>query len=99
MKPTVKGESLPDNDGASDIPGYSLLKAYIVTQDSLNGDLKGSKFKIGDVINIYDKMKDAPKEEPKTDAPKETGKEEPKADAPKETGNEAPKVSSITTNG
>lgn len=97
LKPTVKGESLPDNDGASDIPGYSLLKAYIVTQDSLNGDLKGSKFKIGDVINIYDKMKDAPKEEPKTDAPKETGKEEPKADAPKETGNEAPKVSSITT--
>ena len=97
LKPTVKGESLPDNDGASDIPGYSLLKAYIVTQDSLNGDLKGSKFKIGDVINIYDKMKDAQKEEPKTDAPKETGKEEPKADAPKETGNEAPKVSSITT--
>lgn len=97
LKPTVKGESLPDNDGASDIPGYSLLKAYIVTQDSLNGDLKGSKFKIGDVINIYDKMKDAPKEEPKTDAPKETGKEEPKADAPKETGNGAPKVSSITT--
>ena len=84
LKPTVKGESLPDNDGTSDIPGYSLLKAYIVTQDSLNGDLKGSKFKIGDVINIYDKMKDAPKEEPKTDAPKETG-------------NEAPKVSSITT--
>ena len=97
LKPTVKGESLPDNDGASDIPGYSLLKAYIVTQDSLNGDLKGSKFKIGDVINIYDKMKDATKEEPKTDAPKETGKEEPKTDAPKETGNEAPKVSSITT--
>ena len=97
LKPTVKGESLPDNDGTSDIPGYSLLKAYIVTQDSLNGDLKGSKFKIGDVINIYDKMKDAPKEEPKTDAPKETGKEEPKTDAPKETGNEAPKVSSITT--
>ena len=97
LKPTVKGESLPDNDGASDIPGYSLLKAYIVTQDSLNGDLKGSKFKIGDVINIYDKMKDAPKEEPKTDTPKETIKEEPKTETPKETGNEAPKVSSITT--
>ena len=97
LKPTVKGESLPDNDGTSDIPGYSLLKAYIVTQDSLNGDLKGSKFKIGDVINIYDKMKDAPKEEPKTDTPKETIKEEPKTETPKETGNEAPKVSSITT--
>ena len=97
LKQTVKGESLPDNDGTSDIPGYSLLKAYIVTQDSLNGDLKGSKFKIGDVINIYDKMKDAPKEEPKTDTPKDTGKEEPKTETPKEIGNEAPKVSSITT--
>ena len=88
LKPVAKGQSLPDNDGVSDIPGYTLLKAYIVTQDSLNGDLKGSKFQIGDVINIYDKVKETPKEEPK----KETLKE-----GSKETGKEEPKVASVTT--
>ena len=99
LKSVVKGESLPDNDGTSDIPGYKLLKAYIVTQDSLNGDLKGSKFQIGDVINIYDKITDVPKEEPKLETPKETGKEEPKdkTEIPKETGKEEPKVSSVMT--
>lgn len=110
LKPAVKGESLPDNDGVSDIPGYTLLKAYIVTQDSLNGDLKGSKFQVGDVINIYDKAKETPKEEPKaeapkeepkdkTETPKETPKEEPKGktETPKETPKEEPKVSSVTT--
>ena len=99
LKSVVKGESLPDNDGTSDIPGYKLLKAYIVTQDSLNGDLKGSKFQIGDVINIYDKITDVPKEEPKLEIPKETGKEEPKdkTETPKETGKEEPKVSSVMT--
>lgn len=88
LKPVAKGQSLPDNDGVSDIPGYALLKAYIVTQDSLNGDLKGSKFQIGDVINIYDKVKETPKEEPK----KETLKE-----GPKETGKEEPKVALVAT--
>lgn len=76
LKPVAKGQSLPDNDGVSDIPGYTLLKAYIVTQDSLNGDLKGSKFQIGDVINIYDKAKEAPKvEKPTTKWVDEAGKE------------------------
>ena len=91
LKPVVKGESLPDNDGVSDIPGYTLLKAYIVTQDSLNGDLKGSKFQVGDVINIYDKVKETPKEEPKgkTETPKETPKEEPNGET--ETPKEEPK--------
>lgn len=101
LKSVAKGESLPDNDGTSDIPGYTLLKAYIVTQDSLNGDLKGSKFQIGDVINIYDKVKETPKGEPKgkTETPKETGKDEPKEkpETPKETGKEEPKASSIAT--
>lgn len=91
LKPVVKGENLPDNDGVSDIPGYTLLKAYIVTQDSLNGDLKGSKFQVGDVINIYDKVKETPKEEPKgkTETPKETPKEEPNGET--ETPKEEPK--------
>jgi len=99
LKPVVKGESLPDNDGVSDIPGYTLLKAYIVTQDSLNGDLKGSKFQVGDVINIYDKVKETPKEEPKgkTETPKETPKEEPNGEI--ETPKEEPKGKTETPKG
>jgi len=99
LKPVVKGESLPDNDGVSDIPGYTLLKAYIVTQDSLNGDLKGSKFQVGDVINIYDKVKETPKEEPKgkTETPKETPKEEPNGET--ETPKEEPKGKTETPKG
>ena len=99
LKPVVKGESLPDNDGVSDIPGYTLLKAYIVTQDSLNGDLKGSKFQVGDVINIYDKVKETPKEEPKgkTEIPKETPKEEPNGET--ETPKEEPKGKTETPKG
>ena len=98
LKPVAKGQSLPDNDGVSDIPGYTLLKAYIVTQDSLNGDLKGSKFQIGDVINIYDKVKETPKEEPKVEKPTtkwvdESGKElKPSTEGshPDEDGNDIP---------
>ena len=98
LKPVAKGQSLPDNDGVSDIPGYTLLKAYIVTQDSLNGDLKGSKFQIGDVINIYDKAKETPKEEPKVEKPTtkwvdEAGKElKPSTEGshPDEDGNDIP---------
>ena len=95
LKPVAKGQSLPDNDGVSDISGYTLLKAYIVTQDSLNGDLKGSKFQIGDVINIYDKVKETPKEEPKKETPKEVNKDELKGKT--ETPKEGTKVSSVTT--
>ena len=98
LKPVAKGQSLPDNDGVSDIPGYTLLKAYIVTQDSLNGDLKGSKFQVGDVINIYDKAKETPKEEPKVEKPTtkwvdESGKElKPSTEGshPDEDGNDIP---------
>ena len=94
LKPVAKGQSLPDNDGSSDIAGYKLLKAYIVTQDSLNGDLKGSKFQIGDVINIYDKSNEATTEEPKTKV--DSNVETPK-DEPKESPKEEPKSSNITT--
>lgn len=64
LKPVAKGQSLPDNDGISDIPGYKLLRAYSVSKESLEGDLKGSKFQIGDVINIYEKVAEEPKPEP-----------------------------------
>ena len=102
LKPVAKGQSLPDNDGVSDIPGYTLLKAYIVTQDSLNGDLKGSKFQIGDVINIYDKAKEAPKvEKPTTKWVDEAGKElKPSTDGshPDEDGNDIPGYKLIRIN-
>ena len=55
LKTSVKGQTLPDDDGKVDVPGYKLLKAFTVTEDSLKGDLKGSKFKVGDIINIYEK--------------------------------------------
>lgn len=61
LKPVAKEQTLPDNDGVSDIPGYTLLRAYTVTQASLNGDLKGTKFQVGDVINIYQKDKEPEK--------------------------------------
>ena len=102
LRPSVKGQSLPDNDGVSDIPGYTLLKAYIVTQDSLNGDLKGSKFQVGDVINIYDKVKEAPKvEKPTTKWVDETGKElKPSAEGshPDEDGDDIPGYKLVRVN-
>lgn len=102
LKPVAKGQSLPDNDGVSDIPGYTLLKAYIVTQDSLNGDLKGSKFQVGDVINIYDKAKEAPKVEKSTTKwVDEAGKElKPSTDGshPDEDGNDIPGYKLIRIN-
>ena len=61
LKPVAKEQTLPDNDGVSDIPGYTLIRAYTVTQSSLNGDLKGTKFQVGDVINIYQKDKEPEK--------------------------------------
>lgn len=51
-------QTLPDNDGVSDIPGYTLLKTYTVTQNDLDTTFKGTTFGIGDTINIYTKNAD-----------------------------------------
>ena len=79
LKTSVKGQTLPDDDGKVDVPGYKLLKAFTVTEDALKGDLKGSKFKVGDIINIYEKD-DAAKP---THEPAEKPAEQP-ADKPAE---------------
>ena len=76
LKPVAKEQTLPDNDGVSDITGYKLLRAYQVTKESLEGDLKGSKFQIGDTINIYEKVTEPEKPKPKLEEPKKP--EEPK---------------------
>ena len=65
LKPVAKEQSLPDNDGVSDVPGYRLIRAYTVTKADLAGDLKGSKFQEGDIINIYEKDAEKPVEKPK----------------------------------
>lgn len=65
LKPVAKEQSLPDNDGVSDVPGYHLIRAYTVTKADLAGDLKGSKFQEGDIINIYEKDAEKPVEKPK----------------------------------
>lgn len=65
LKPVAKEQTLPDNDGVSDIPGYHVIRAYTVTKADLNGDLKGSKFQEGDIINIYEKDAEKPVEKPK----------------------------------
>jgi len=65
LKPVAKEQSLPDNDGVSDVPGYHLIRAYTVTKADLVGDLKGSKFQEGDIINIYEKDAEKPVEKPK----------------------------------
>ena len=65
LKPVAKEQSLPDNDGVSDVPGYHLIRAYTVTKSDLAGDLKGSKFQEGDIINIYEKDAEKPVEKPK----------------------------------
>ena len=70
LKPVAKEQTLPDNDGVSDITGYKLLRAYQVTKESLEGDLKGSKFQIGDTINIYEKVTELEKPKPKPEEPK-----------------------------
>lgn len=74
LKPVAKEQSLPDNDGVSDVPGYHLVRAYTVTKADLAGDLKGSKFQEGDIINIYEKDAEKPKKTPEkpVEKPKKT---------------------------
>ena len=92
LKAPAKGQLLPDNEG-DDFPGYKLLKAYTVTQASLEGDLKGSKFKVGDVINIYEKSTEVTKP---TEKPTEKPTDKP-AEKPAETSSETPKSDGIIT--
>lgn len=61
LKAKVVGQSLPDNDGKSDIEGYTLTKTYTVSEADMakGGVFAGSTFKVGDVINIYTKNPEA----------------------------------------
>lgn len=57
LKDRAVGQTLPDNDGKTDIPGYKVLTVYTVTEEDLatGGKFAGSGFKVGDTINIYEK--------------------------------------------
>lgn len=57
LKEKAVGQSLPDNDGKSDIEGYTLKQSYVVTAADIakGGVFADSTFKVGDVINIYQK--------------------------------------------
>ena len=57
LKAKAVGQSLPDNDGKSDIEGYTLTKTYTVSEADMakGGVFENSTFKVGDVINIYTK--------------------------------------------
>lgn len=61
LKEKAVGQSLPDNDGKSDIEGYTLTKTYTVSEADMakDGVFAGSTFKVGDVINIYTKNPEA----------------------------------------
>lgn len=61
LKDKVVGQSLPDNDGKSDIEGYTLKQTYVVTAADMEkgGVFADSTFKVGDVINIYTKNETA----------------------------------------
>lgn len=66
LKDKVENQTLPDDDGKSDIEGYTLLKTYTVTEADVaeGGSFAGSGFGVGDTINIYQKDK-----EPETPTP------------------------------
>ena len=57
LKEKAVGQSLPDNDGKSDIEGYTLANTYTVLEADIGkgGVFENSTFKVGDVINIYTK--------------------------------------------
>lgn len=58
LKEKAEGQLLPDNDGKSDIPGYKLVGRPVVITEEL---AKGTSFKVGDIVNIYEKEPEAPK--------------------------------------
>ena len=56
LKEKASGQSLQDNDGVSDIDGYTLNATYVVSEDdTANGLFADSELNVGDVINIYSK--------------------------------------------
>ena len=58
LKEKAEGQLLPDNDGKSDIPGYRLVGRPVTITEEL---AKGTSFKVGDIVNIYEKESEAPK--------------------------------------
>ena len=58
LKEKAEGQLLPDNDGKSDIPGYRLVGRPVTITEEL---AKGTSFKVGDIVNIYEKEPEAPK--------------------------------------
>ena len=77
LQPSKEG-AFPDNDGESDIKGYKLKGESIVITEEIAKKLdKNSPFKVGDVVNLYEKVstntrwvdeatgKDIPGHEPK----------------------------------
>ena len=53
--------SFPDNDGESDIKGYKLKgEPIVITEEIAKGLDKDSPFKVGDTVNLYEKV-EAPK--------------------------------------
>lgn len=60
LKDKVTGEALLDADGQSDIDGYKLVRSHTLTAEDLAGTFKGSNFKVGDVLNVYEKASDKP---------------------------------------
>ena len=53
--------SFPDNDGKSDIEGYKLKgEPIVITEEIAKGLNKDSPFKVGDTVNLYEKV-EAPK--------------------------------------
>ena len=53
--------SFPDNDGVSDIKGYKLKgEPIVITEEIAKGLDKDSPFKVGDTVNLYEKV-EAPK--------------------------------------
>lgn len=58
LKEKAEGQLLPDNDGKSDIPGYKLVGRPVTITKEL---AKGTSFKVGDIVNIYEKESEAPK--------------------------------------
>lgn len=77
LQPSKEG-AFPDNDGKSDIEGYKLKGEPIVITEEIAKKLdKNSPFKVGDVVNLYEKVstntrwvdeatgKDIPGHEPK----------------------------------
>lgn len=75
LKAKAVDQTLPDNDGKSDIPGYKVISVYTVNDKDIakGGQFENSGFGAGDVINIYEKEKEAPK--PKTRWVDKSGKE------------------------